>query len=418
MKQFFFFLLMQSFLFGENLDTNSSEALPNDVIVIEDSSGLSDDEIREVATETDTYKKTKKVSISEVVEAVDEKGKVDVSKLQSPWENLSPTPKKYDWIQTKSGEWFKGNIKAMYDDSLEFDSDEIGLYSFDFEDVVQIKSYNIMSTNIEDLASFTGLLRFKDNSLTIIQGDTTFNFKREQIVSFAKSGDRELNYWSGKITLNLDIRHGNKNQFDYTAKGYLNRRTSDTRLRFDYLGRVSNVEDVETANDHRLNEKFDVYLTRNFFWTPLFSEYFHDKFQNIEAQYTVGVGLGYTIVKTSKLEWDISGGPAYKRTNYYEVSDAEDESVSSPSLEISTILEYELSKTNDIKFNAKMTFTDEANGRYNHHMVLSLENELLSWLDFDVTAIWDRMQKPEADMDGNIPKLDDYQFLLGLGVEF
>jgi putative salt-induced outer membrane protein YdiY len=418
MKQFLLFLLIQSSIIAQNINTNSSNDLSDKKIVIEDSSGLSADEVRDVAKESDTYKETKKVSISEVIEAVDEKGQVDVSKLQSPWEELSPTPKKYDWVQSKSGEWFKGEIKAMYDDELEFDSDEIGLYTFDFEDIIQIKSYHMMSTNIEDLASFTGLLRFKDNSLTIIQGDNSFSFQREQIVSFAKGGDLERNYWSGKITLNLDVRSGNKNQFDYTAQGYITRRTSDTRLRLDYLGRTSTIEDIETANDHRLNEKYDVYLTRKFFWTPLFSEFYFDKFQNIESQYTVGVGLGYTIVKTKTVEWDISGGPAYKVTNHYTVADTEDESVSSGSLEISTVVEYELSKTNDIKFNAKMTFTDDANGRYNHHMVLSLENELLSWLDFDITAIWDRTEKPETDADGNIPKLDDFQFLLGLGVEF
>lgn len=418
MKQFLLFLLIQGLIFAQNIDTDTTEISSNEPIVIEDTSGLTDDEIRDVAQETDTYKKTKKVSISEVVQAVDEKGAVDVSKLQSPWEELSPTPKKYDWIQTKSGEWFRGDIKAMYDDTLEFDSKEIGLYTFDFEDITQIKSYHIMSTNIEDLASFTGLLRFKDNNLTIIQGDNTFNFKKEQIVSFAKGGDLERNYWSGKITLNVDVRSGNKNQFDYTAQGYINRRTSDTRLRLDYLGRVSKVEDVQTANDHRLNEKYDVYLTRNFFWTPLFSEFYFDKFQNIESQYTAGVGLGYTLVKTNKLEWDLSGGPAYKVTNHSTVSAGEDDSVSSPSLEISTRVEYELSKINDIKFNAKMTFTDEANGQYNHHIVLGLENELLSWLDFDITAIWDRTAKPEADANGLIPKLDDFQFILGLGIEF
>ena len=419
MKQLLIFLLIQSFIYAQNIDTNSSSNdFTDEQIVIEDTSGLTEDEIREVAKETDTYKKTKKVSISDVIEAVDEKGKIDVSKLQSPWEELSPSPKKHDWVQTKSGEWFKGDIKAMYDDELEFDSDEIGLYTFDFEDIVQIKSYHIMSTNIEDLASFSGLLRFKDNNLTIIQGDNSFNFTREQIISFAKGGDLERNYWSGKVTLNLDIRSGNKNQLDYTAQGYVNRRTSDTRLRFDYLGRVSNVEDIETANDHRFNEKYDVYLTRNFFWTPLFSELFIDKFQNIESQYTAGIGLGYTLVKTKRIEWDVSGAPAYKVTNHYAVVDGEDESVSSPSLEISTLIDYELSKKNDIKFNAKMTYTDDANGRYNHHIVLTFENEILSWLDFDITAIWDRTQMPEKDAEGNTPELDDFQLLLGLGVEF
>ena len=422
MKQFLLFLLIQSFLFGENIDTNSSEPLSNEPVVVQDSSGLSDDEVREVAKEIETAKK--EVTVSEVIEAIDSDGKIDISKIGSSWEDLSPTPKKYDWIQTKSGEWFKGTIKAMYDDSLEFDSDEIGLHTFDFEDIAQIKSYHIMSTNIEDAASIDGLVRFKDNNLTIIQGDNIFNFTKEQIISFAKSGDSEFHYWSGKITLNLDVRVGNKNQYDLTIQGYIQRRTSKTRLRFDYLSRDSSVydsttgDDIKTAKDHRLNEKFDIYLTRNFFWTPLFSEFYQDEFQNIESQYTAGIGVGYTIAKTKKLEWDISGGPAYKKTNHFATTSDGEKSASSPSLELSTIIEYELTSTKDITFNAKMAFTDDENGRYNHHIVLTLENELLSWLDLDVTGIWDRTEKPTSDGYGDIPETDDYQFLVGLGVEF
>ncbi len=422
MKQLLLFLLIQSFLFGENIDTNSSEPLSNEPVVVEDSSGLSDDEVREVAKEIEAVQK--EVSISEVVEAIDSDGNIDISKISLTWEELSPTPKKYDWIQTKSGEWFKGEIKAMYDDSLEFDSDEIGLHTFDFEDINQIRSYHIMSTNIEDAASIDGLVRFKDNNLTIIQGDNTFDFTREQIISFAKSGDSEFHYWSGRFTLNLDVRVGNKNQYDFTGQGYIQRRTGATRLRFDYLGRNSSYQDIdtgeliETANDYRINEKFDIYLTRKFFWTPLFSEIYHDKFQNIESQYTAGIGIGYTIAKTKTFEWDVSGGPAYKSTSYYTVPSNEEATVSSPSLEISTILEYELSKTKDIVLNAKMAFMNDTSGRYQHHIILALENELLSWLDFDITAIWDRTQMPEADVNNDIPELDDYQFLLGLGVEF
>lgn len=418
MKQLLLFLLIQTLLFGENLDTNSSENLSGELIVIEDDSGLSDDELREIAKESDTQKSSKKVSLNKVIDAIDEKGEVDVSKIQLNWSELSPSPKKNDWVQTKSGEWFKGEIKAMYDDELEFDSDEIGLYTFDFEDVKQIKTYHIMSTNIVGVASFDGLLRFKDDNLTIIQGDSRYNFKREQIVSFAKSGEREINYWSGKLTLSLDIRKGNREQFDYTANANLNRRTNNTRLRFDYLGRVSNVDTVETANDHRINEKFDVYLTRDFFVTPLFSEYYQDAFQNIDSQYKAGVGIGYTLINKKRFEWDISGGPAAIKSKYITVAPNEESSSSSASLELSTRVEYEISKMTDISFDSKFTFTDDKSGRYKHHIVLVFENELLSWLDFDITGIWDYTDIPEKDEFGISPLKDDYQLLFGLGVEF
>jgi len=199
---------------SKNNQTSSSEPM-----VIEDNSGLSKDEIREVAKKRDAKtKEKKKVSIKKVIETIDNKGKVDISKLQKPWEEMSPTPKNKDWVKTKSGEWFRGEIIAMYDDDLEFDSDEIGLYTFDFADIDEIKSHNMMSVNIEDVATFDGLLRFKDNKMNIIQGDKKYTFPKSQIVSMGPTAELESNLWTGKITLSADIRSGNKDEQDFAAK--------------------------------------------------------------------------------------------------------------------------------------------------------------------------------------------------------
>ena len=433
MKQFLLFLLIQSFLFGENIDTNSTESLqielaavedansteslPDEPIVVEDTSGLSDDEIREVAKEADTQVK-KKVSISEVIEAIDEKGKVDVSKIQLPWKELSPSPKAMDWVQTKTGEWCRGEIKAMYDDELEFESDEMGLYSFNFEDVAQIKSFSIISVNIEDIASFSGIIRYKEEEITIIQGDKEFKFPSSQIVSLAQDGELERHNWSGKITVSLDIRSGNKQTLDYSAMINIKRRTGETRLAFDYLGRISKVNREETSNDHRINEKFDIYLSRNFFWTPIFSEFYQDKFQNIDQQYTVGAGIGYTFLHTKKFEIDVSGGPAVMHTQYVNVRDGDNRNPTSAALELSTKIEIELTSITDIKYDYKLTFTDDASGKYKHHMVLSFENDLTGWLDLTLTGIWDHISLPEERQDGTVPFSNDYQMLVGLGIEF
>jgi len=418
MKQLFLFLLIQSFLFGENIDNNNTKALPVEPVVIEDKSGLSDDEIRDVAKETDTYKNTKKVSIKKVIDAIDEKGKIDISKIQSSWEDMSPTPKKYDWVQTKSGEWFKGEIKSLYDDKLEFDSDEIGLYVFDFEDVIRIKSYQIISVNIENLASFPGVLRLKSNKITIVQGDKKYEFDKKEIVSFAPDGENNRDFWSGKITFSFDMRSGNTSQYDYSAKANLKRRTSDSRLYLDYLGRISGKENIETANDHRINEKYDVYLSRKFFWTPLFTEFYTDIYKNIKVQYTAGLGIGYTVIDTSKLEISFSGGPAVVYTEYESVEEGENSEQFSPALEVSTKIEYEINEITDFSFDYKLTYTDAYSGTYKHHMVATFENELLSWLDFDVTGVWDYIANPAQDINQITPKNSDYQLLFGLGVEF
>jgi hypothetical protein len=322
-------------------ESDRDASIAPEPVIIEDRSGLSADEVRAKAKLSDKNTTTEqKISIKRVVDSLDDKGKVDLSKLQQPWEKLSPTPVKYDWVETKKGEWFKGCIKGLFDDELEFDSEEIGLYTFDFDDIKQIKSYHIVDVNIEGIAMIPGIIRYKDGILHIIQGDETFTFLKNQIVSFALAGNKERQRWSGNIVINFDLRAGNRDQFDYTVQADLQRRTAKSRLRLDYIGRISRTSGLETANDHRINEKFDIYLSRYFFWTPLFSEFYTDHFKNIAAQYTLGVGLGYAVVKTKRMEWDISGGPAVLQTNYLTVADSADSSVSSPSLELSTRLEY------------------------------------------------------------------------------
>jgi len=407
----------------ENQDLNAttednSIKRPNeDVIIVKDNSGLSVDEIRNKAKASDA-KKVAKVTVEEVVNVIDEKGNIDISKIQDKWIDLSPTPLKYDWVQTKSGEWFKGEIKALYDDDLEFDSDEVGLYTFDFADVVQIKSYHIISVNIENLATFPGILRLKNDKLTIIQGDNRYDFDRKDVVSFAPDGKYERNFWSAKITASLDMRRGNTNQFDYSAKMTLQRRTAVSRLLFDYLGRVTSKEEKQTANDHRLNQKYDRYITRHFFWTPVFSELYSDPYKNINNQITLGLGLGYTLVDNKKTTWSVSGGPALLYTEYETVASNKDIEIFSPALELSTKYEQELIDTIDLTYSYKFSFTNKDSGTYKHHMLLTLENEITSWLDLDITGIWDYILHPEQASDGIVPVSNDFQVLIGLGVEF
>jgi len=411
----YFLLLFLPILIMLHADELSSK---EEVVKMKDTSGKSADEVREIAEKIDDNENKKNVSVQDVFDAVDEKGDIDLEKLQKPWEHLSPQTAGYDWVQTKSGEWFKGEILAMYDDELEFDSDEVGLYTFDFEDIVQIKTHNMMSVNIEDVATFDGLLRFKDNKMSIIQGDKQYVFPRNQVVSLGPTAELERNLWSGKVTLSADIRSGNKDESDYAGRVNLKRRTDKTRLRLDYLGRISKVDGEKTADDHRINEKFDIYLTRRFFWTPVFSEYYRDTFQNINSQITIGAGVGYTIIDTKKIEWDVSAGPAVIQTKYTTVVDGEDDKTSSPAFEASTKLEVELSKMTDFTWDYKFSLTDKKSGKYKHHMITTLENELTSWIDLDITFIWDHINSPEQESDGTLPERDDYQLLIGFGVEF
>ncbi|MEN4053082.1 MULTISPECIES: DUF481 domain-containing protein [Sulfurimonas] len=402
LRLFFSLLLLNVVLLAAETteDTNTTVVNSNELIEIEDTSGLSEDEVRQIAKKIDKKEQQKKLH------------------RKVRWEELSPTPIKRDWIRTKSGEWFCGKIKALYDDKLEFDSDEIGLHTFDFDDIIMIKSYQLISVNVENLASITGILRLNGDKVTIIQGEEKYEFKKSDIVSFAPDAELEKNYWSGKITLNFDLRSGNTDQFDYAAQANLKRRTAVSSLSLDYLGRISFKDNEEIANDHRVNEKYDRYITRYFFWTPVFSEFYTDKYKNIREQITVGMGLGYTVVDTKDIFWNFSGGPAVVYTRFYTVEDGKKSENYSPALEISTKYEQQLTSITDFTYNYKLTLSNKESGIYKHHMILKFENKLLSWLDIDITGIWDYVHAPQSDVSGVIPKKNDYQLLIGLGIEF
>ncbi len=70
-----------------------------------------------------------------------------------------PSAVEYDWVQLTSNEWLKGEIKGMYKDSLEFDSDKLDLLNIDWKDVKILRSYRDSSINIEGVGCNLGRAR-------------------------------------------------------------------------------------------------------------------------------------------------------------------------------------------------------------------------------------------------------------------
>jgi len=87
-------------------------------------------------------------------------------------------------------------------------------------------------------------------------------------------------------------------------------------------------------------------------------------------------------------------------------------------LELSTKYEYKITKITKIKYDYKLTFSDNASGFYKHHMILTLENDILKWLDLDITTTWDYIDKPTKNSEGKTPLSNDYRLLIGFGIDF
>ncbi len=351
------------------------------------------------------------ISVENETESKDEK-------MQSqPWEPPPPPPDAFDWIQLKSGEWLKGELKVLYEKKLEFDSEELDLQEFDWEDVKQVRGQRIFSVRFVGPVTIEGLLQVTEDKVFVTVGEERREFERNQLIAIAPGEPKEINYWSAKFGLGLNLTRGNTEQTQYSAIANIKRRTSATRFVTDYLGNFTKTDGEETVNNQRVNTYFDIFKTRKYFFRPFFGEYYRDPFKNINSRVTLGAGMGYHIIDTSKTEWDVAGGPAYQRTRFDSVKVGQALSESTPAFVAGTHFNRDLTKTVEFDFRYDFQIVNEESGTYTHHLVTALETELTSWLDFDVAFIWDMTKDPQPNADGTVPKQDDFYLIFSLGID-
>jgi hypothetical protein len=333
------------------------------------------------------------------------------------WGPPSALPDKFDWIQLTSGEWLKGDLKVLYDDELEFDSDELDLLELDWEDVKQVRGHQPHSVRFEGSMVVVGILKVVDDKVIVTTEEEVLEFDRSRLLSIAHGEGKEIGYWSTKISIGLDVRSGNSDQTQYNAAVNAKRRTSGSRLSIDYLSIFNTTEGVETANSQKVSSYYDIFKTKKFFWRPVFGEYYRDIFLNIEHRFSVGTGIGYHIMDTSKTELDITPGLAYQYNQNISVETGEDAYNSTLALVVHVEYDTELSKRVDLNGSYKFDIVNQDSGSYTHRALAALEIELRRRLDLDLSLMWDRIQKPKPEADGRVPDRDDYYLVFAIEFE-
>jgi len=334
-----------------------------------------------------------------------------------------PPAKNFDWVQLTSDEWLKGQIKGMYENNLEFNSDKLGLLELDWGDVKILRSHRVSNVNIDGVGPTSGILEVTDDSLKIINDYEDKTYDRSRLISFAPAGKKELDLWSIKATLSFDVQRGNTNQSDYSAKVNIKRRASTTRFLLDYLGNLSKTNggdgsQVETVNNHRLNANYDYYKTRYYFYTPVYAEYYSDQFSNIDWKVTLAAGIGYTVIDNRRTELSFSGGPAFSKTKFISVAAGKNDTESTPATWLKTNYDIKLTKTIDFIAKYNIQVGNKASGGYTHHIIMTVESEIIGSLDLDISLIWDRTSHPTEAADGTTPYPNDYGLTLGISYTY
>jgi hypothetical protein len=333
------------------------------------------------------------------------------------WQPPPPMPEKFDWVQTTSLEWLKGEFVAMYDKSLEFDSKEFDLQTLDWSDIKEVRSKGPMQVAFEDGTIAVGQV-FIDSETVRVLGDEEQVFPRAEVLSITAGAPTERNYWSIKASVGANVREGNTEQVETTGQINLIRRTPQNRINFDLISTFNRTDGDVAADNQRASAGWNRYLTKRFYWTPVYGEWFRDPFVNIAQRWTLGMGAGYEIIDTTKITWDVNGGLAYQTTSFDSVEEGESDSVNTPALVLGTKYDHKLTKSIDFLFAYNLMIVNDESGTYTHHLETGLEFELTTILDFDITIIWDRIKNPQPNAAGIVPKQDDFRLVFFLGVDF
>jgi len=327
-------------------------------------------------------------------------------------------PKKYDWIRLTSGEWLKGDVLSMRDNKFEFDSDEMDEQNFDWEDIAELRSSRIYTYVLTDRTSLVGTALILDEEVVISVDGEERVLKRADLMSIVPAGKRERDRWDGKVSLGVAFRRGNTDQTDLTYQAYVRRRDALTRTRLDLSGAFGEVEGEQTVNNFRSNLKLDIFLTPRFYITPLSVLIYRDKFTNIDIQATPSTGIGYHVLKKKKAEMDLELAGGYQYTKYSSVEAGADDEKGRGAIIPTIRLETDPLKDVDfdVLYQAGITVPETEDTIMHGEAILSIE--ITELFDLDVAFIWDRVQSPEPEEDGTIPKKDDVMLTVGIGIDF
>jgi putative salt-induced outer membrane protein YdiY len=328
-----------------------------------------------------------------------------------------PSPEAFDWIRLKSGEWLKGEIKYLRDETMLFDSDELDELEIDWVDIKELRSPRRHTYILEGRRIVTGTAVLADGNMVIGTEDGDREFRSTKLVSIVAGDATERSWWSGDLTIGLIAQTGNTEQTDFNSRLNIKREAPVTRLSFLYTGVTSTQDDERTASNNRANLSLDIYVSRRFFVTAPTVAFYRDEFQNINYQITPGAGVGYDLFKTRWVEWEIGGGAAYQYTDFISTL-TRDSTSSDVALLASTELNFDFTKDIEFDNSYQLQFVATNPGLTSHHLISSLSFDIWGPLELDVSLTWDRVEDPVTDAGGDQPESDDARLSVGITVDF
>jgi len=337
---------------------------------------------------------------------------------EAKWAPIDPSSADKDWILLTSGEWLWGTIDLMRDESLYFDSKELDEVTIDWDKIKSIRSARVLTYVMRNGTVLTGTSTLQGDVLLVTTSTGLSEVPRSRISAILEGKPTELNYWSARLSGDINVRTGNTNQLDVGTQMSVKREATRSRIDLRYKANLSERDSVKTVENQRVNAEWKVFLSRLFFVTPVKAEWYQDALQNISSQYTIGPGVGYFLKRTKNFDWYIELTAASQGTEYVSVLEGEDKNESHLSLPLRTSIELDLTSKIELQVEYSVQIGLDEDASTTHRSYIMFELELIGDTDFTTSITWDHVTKPKTNADGITPVNDDVSMAYGISVKF
>ncbi len=179
----------------------------------------------------------------------------------------------------------------MYDEKLEFESDEFGIVTLDWGDVSELRSRFDQQICFDNGDVKQGFLTVKEEPLVLISDGTEQHYPLSELLSITSSSVDRKGLCDGKLSLGIDA---NVNQLDYIAMARVQLRTavsSEVDFIYNYSKSTSDESEKVVTDTSRFTTYFDWLYSSKMFFRIFDYENFTDLLQNINARDTIPVAI-------------------------------------------------------------------------------------------------------------------------------
>lgn len=317
-----------------------------------------------------------------------------------------------DQVTLKNGDRLTGTITTADDKSLNLKTDYAGDLIIKWDAVQSISSDQPLYVTPKTGVTVVGPVSTSDGKLQVATKDAGAVAVAKADVKTLRSESEQRAYgaWGGFLDSGLSLSRGNADTTNFTIGATATRMTDKDKasafINSIYSSGTTNGVTLTTASAIHAGLRFDYNLSDKTF-AFAFTDFDHDRFQQLDLRNVIGGGLGYHMVKSDITNFDIFAGGSFNQEYFTTLTRRSGEAL------VGESFDHKLSSAFSVK--QRLEFYPDLSSMGDYRVVFDTAaiTKLSKFLSWQVDASDRYITNPVNGLKGN-----DLLFTTGVRVAF